>query len=400
MGVSVRAVIVEVPGYRLAEPLGAGATGVVYEASRLADGAAVAVKLVHPELVDPQYRDRLRREARLAGAVVHPGVVRVHEVGGEGDQAWLVMDRLSGPDLQQLLENHGPLPIDRAVGLMTQVAEAVDVLHRAGVIHRDLKPANIILDGDRPMVADFGVARQLVSLESSTGMDLSGGAGWLQSGSPSGPSLGSVAGTVAYMAPEQWRGDPVSAATDVYALGGTLFTLLTGERPFNRRTLPELAYAVAILPPPMPSLYGVPAAFDEVVRRAMAKEPGERYATAAEFGEALQAAADGEVAAVAPVRRRRRVAWWATIAVPVVVVAGVGATVLAQGHETPETKLTVCAQDATVRDAPRSKTVIAKVYRGDQLTPIAERDGASWVHVQLPDGRSGWALTDFVRHQC
>jgi serine/threonine protein kinase len=309
------------------------------------------------------------------------------------------MDRLSGPDLQRLLDSDGPLAPERAVDLMTQVAEAVDVLHRAGVIHRDLKPANIILDGDRPMVADFGVARQLVSLESSTGMDLSGGAGWLQSGSPSGPSLGAVAGTVAYMAPEQWRGDPVSAATDVYALGGTLFTLLTGERPFNRRTLPELAYAVAILPPPMPSLYGVPAAFDEVVRRAMAKEPENRYASAAAFGEALKAAAAGVPAAVQRVRRRR-IAWWAAIAVPVVVVGGVAATVLAQGHETPATKLTVCAQDATVRDAPRSKTVIAKVYRGDQLTPIAERDGASWVHVQLPDGRTGWALTEFVRHQC
>ncbi|MDX6261245.1 MAG: eukaryotic-like serine/threonine-protein kinase, partial [Kribbellaceae bacterium] len=169
---------------------------------------------------------------------------------------------------------------------------------------------------------------------------------------------------------------------------------------FNRRTLPELAYAVAILPPPMPSLYGVPAAFDEVVRRAMAKEPERRYPTAAEFGEALQAAAAGSAVPAVHRVRRRRVAVWAAIAVPVVVVGGVAATVLAQGHETPATKLTVCAEDATVRDAPRSKTVIAKVYRGDQLTPIAERDGDSWVHVQLPDGRNGWALTDFVRHQC
>ncbi|MEV8372617.1 serine/threonine protein kinase [Kribbella sp. NPDC056861] len=391
--------IVEVPGYRLAEPLGAGATGAVYEATRLADGAAFAVKVVHPELVDPQYRDRLRREARLAGAVVHPGVVRVHEVGGEGDRAWLVMDRLSGPDLQCLLESDGPLAPDRAVEMMAQVAEAVDVLHQAGVIHRDLKPANIILDGDRPMVADFGVARQLVSLESSTGMDLSDGVGWLQSGSPSGPSLGAAAGTVAYMAPEQWRGDPVSAASDVYALGGTLFSLLTGERPFNRRTLPELAYAVAMLPPPMPSLYGVPAGFDAVIRRAMAKEPGERYATAAAFADALRTAAAGGELPVQRVRRRR-VALWAAIAVPVVVAGGIGATVLAQGHGSPASKLTVCAEDATVRDAPRSRTVVAKVYRGDQLTPIAPRDGDSWVHVELADGRTGWALTDFVRHQC
>jgi serine/threonine protein kinase len=396
----VRAVIVEVPGYRLAEPLGAGATGVVYAANRLADGRSVAVKVVHPELVDPQYRDRLRREARLAAAVDHPGVVRVHAVGGDGDRAWLAMDRLSGPDLQRLLEDQGPLPVDRAVALLTEVAGAVDAMHQAGVIHRDLKPANIILDGDRPTVADFGVARQLASLESSTGMDLSGGADWLRSGSASGPSLGAMAGTVAYMAPEQWRGEAVSAATDVYALGGTLFTLLTGRRPFDRRTLPELAYAVAMLPPPAPSAYGVPAGFDEVVRTAMAKAPEERYPSARAFAEALGAAATGSV------RRTRRTRWTrgrvgklVAIAAPVIAIGGVGATVLAQGQAQPA-QLTVCAQDATVRDAPRSRTVIATVHRGDQLTPISQHDGDTWVHVRLADGRNGWSLTEFVRHQC
>jgi serine/threonine protein kinase len=392
----VRAVIVEVPGYRLAEPLGAGATGVVYAANRLADGRSVAVKVVHPELVDPQYRDRLRREARLAAAVDHPGVVRVHAVGGDGDQAWLAMDRLSGPDLQRLIEDEGALPVERVVALLTEVAGAVDAMHQAGVIHRDLKPANIILDGDRPTVADFGVARQLASLESSTGMDLSGGAEWLRSGSASGPSLGAMAGTVAYMAPEQWRGEAVSAATDVYALGGTLFTLLTGRRPFDRRTLPELAYAVAMLPPPAPSAYGVPAGFDEVVRTAMAKAPEERYSSAQAFAEALGAAVTGS-----PRRgwTRRRVGKLVAIAAPVIAIGGVGATLLAQGHAQPA-QLTVCAQDATVRDAPRSRTVIATVHRGDQLTPISQHDGDSWVHVRLPDGRNGWSLTEFVRHQC
>lgn len=395
MGISVRAVIVEVPGYRLAEPLGAGATGVVYAANRLADGRSVAVKVVHPELVDPQYRDRLRREARLAAAVDHPGVVRIHAVGGDGDQAWLAMDRLSGPDLQRLVENEGPLPVERVVALLVEVAGAVEAMHQAGVIHRDLKPANIILDGDRPTVADFGVARQLASIESTTGMDLSGGADWLRSGTASGPSLGAMAGTVAYMAPEQWRGESVSAATDVYALGGTLFTLLTGRRPFDQRTLPELAYAVAMLPPPAPSAYGVPAGFDEVVRTAMAKAPEDRYPSAHAFAAALSAATTG------PPKRwtRRRVGTLVAIAAPVIAIGGVGATLLVQGEEHPA-QLTVCAQDATVRDAPRSRTVIATVHRGDRLTPIAQHDGDSWVHVRLADGRNGWSLTEFVRHQC
>jgi len=394
--VSVRAVI-EVPGYRLAEPLGAGATGVVYAANRLGDGGAVAVKVVHPELVDPQYRDRLRREARLAAAVVHPGVVRVHQVGGERDQAWLAMDRLSGPDLQRLLNDEGPMEVGRAAGLMAEVADAVDAMHAAGVIHRDLKPANIILDHDRPMVADFGVARQLASLESTTGLDLTGEAAWLHSGSPSGPALGAMAGTVAYMAPEQWRGDPVTPATDVYALGGTLFSLLTGHRPNERRTLPELAYAVAMLPPPMPSSYGVSSAYDEVVRKAMAKDAADRYPTAAAFAEALRAAAAGRPSAQ---RNRRRVGRWVTVAVAVVGVGVAGTALVARGHQASDDRLTVCAQDATVRDAPRSRTVVATVYRGDRLTPIAPRDGDTWVHVRLPDGRTGWSLTDYVRHQC
>ncbi|MFC9693123.1 serine/threonine protein kinase [Kribbella sp. NPDC056951] len=396
--------IVEVPGYRLAEPLGAGATGVVYAGVRLADGGSVAVKVVHPELVDPQYRDRLRREARLAEAVVHPGVVRVHEVGGERDQAWLVMDRLSGPDLQHLLDSEGPLPIERAVELLADVADAVDAVHRAGVIHRDLKPANIILDNGRPLVADFGVARQLASLESTTGLDLSGDA-WLHSGTPSGPSLGSMAGTVAYMAPEQWRGDPVTPATDVYALGGTLYALLTGRRPYERRTLPELAYAVAMLPPPTTNTQ-----YDEVIRQAMSKHPADRHPTAAAFATALRAAAGGAATSQPPQPRRwggagsrwsrRRVVGVMAGGIAVVGVAIAAATVLLQGREGTVEQLTVCAQDATVRDAPRSRAVVATVYRGDRLTPIEQRDGETWVHVRLPDGRTGWSLTEYVRHSC
>ncbi|WP_165952740.1 serine/threonine protein kinase [Kribbella albertanoniae] len=383
--------IVEVPGYRLAEPLGAGATGVVYAGVRLADGEAVAVKVVHPELVDSQYRDRLRREAQLAEAVVHPGVVRVHEVGGERDQAWLAMDRLSGPDLQQLLDSDGPFSVSRAVELLADVADAVDAVHRAGVIHRDLKPANIILHDGRPMVADFGVARQLASVESTTGLDLSGDA-WLHSGTPSGPSLGAMAGTVAYMAPEQWRGDPVTPATDVYALGGTLYALLTGHRPYERRTLPELAYAVAMLPPPTTGN----EQYDEVVRRAMAKDPADRYSTAAGFANALRGAGGGSRSGVR--WGRRRVVAVAAAGVAVLGVGIVAGTVLSQGG--PVEQLTVCAEDATVRDAPRSRTVVATVYRGDRLTPVAPRDGASWVQVRLPDGRTGWSLTEYVRHSC
>ncbi|MEU4197834.1 serine/threonine protein kinase [Kribbella sp. NPDC026611] len=376
---------VEVPGYRLAEPLGAGATGVVYAASRLADGGSVAIKVVHPEMVDPQYLDRLRREARLAAAVVHPGVVRVHEVGGERDQAWLVMDRLTGPDLQHLLASEGPLPAERAASLMIEVADAVDAMHAAGIIHRDLKPANVILHGGRPLVADFGVARQ----QAATGTDLTND--WLHSAS--GPPLGTMAGTVAYMSPEQWRGDPVTPATDVYALAGTLYTLLTNKPPYDRKTLPELAYAVAMLPAPTT---GLPT-YDAVIAKAMAKDPADRFLSAAAFAEALRSVVAGRT----PVRRRpTRVVRWAAAAIAVSAVVAAGTAYAVHNHQAGDEQLTVCAQDATVRDAPRGKTVVATVYRGDRLTAVHPRDGEVWVHVRLPDGRTGWSLTDWVRRHC
>jgi serine/threonine protein kinase len=309
------------------------------------------------------------------------------------------MDRLTGPDLGRQLELEGPMAPDRAASLMAMVADAVDSVHQAGVIHGDLKPANIILDNGRPLVGDFGVARQLIDPQPAGRMDLTGGSAWIRTGDPSlasDPVSGDL-GTVAYMPPEQWRGDGISAATDVYALGGTLFTLLTGRRPFERQTLPELAYAVAIVPAPRPSAFDVPRVFDDVVGMAMAKEPRDRFPTAAAFADAVRAAARG--AKVAPPRRVRNV-WPVITAVAALACLGLGAALLLVPYRSavPD-DLTVCAVDASVRDVPHGHT-IALLHRGDHVSPLDARDGDAWVHVKLPDGRTGWSLTDFVRHSC
>ncbi|MGH3940895.1 MAG: protein kinase domain-containing protein [Pseudonocardiaceae bacterium] len=167
--------VIDVGGYRLEEEIGAGGMGVVYRATRIADGTSVAVKVLHGQVVvgDGEYLRRLRSEAELAGSVAHHGVVRVHEVGGDGETAWLAMD---------------------------------------------LKPANILLDGERPLVADFGVARPGATVESTLGIGLTGGTGWAHTGTGPEAALLPGSGTVTYMAPEQWRGEQGDARTDVYAL--------------------------------------------------------------------------------------------------------------------------------------------------------------------------------------
>lgn len=402
----------DVHGYRLDEEIGAGGTGVVYRATRIADGTSVAVKVLRAQVAtdDEKYLRRLRTEAELANSVEHPGVVRVHEVGGDGDTAWLAMDLISGPDLQQLLDDHGPLPAKRAAELLAQVADAVAAVHAAGLVHRDLKPANILFEGHRPLVADFGVARPVATVESTLGIGLSGGTDWAHTGTgpESDPPPG--AGTVAYMAPEQWRGEQGNARTDVYALGGTLYTALTGRRPFQHRALPELAYAVAMTPPPAPSADGAPTAFDAVVATAMAKDPNERYPDVTTFAAAVRAAAacrplpevqpTGKPAATpsgAPPPRGRMLTLAA--ATPLIIAAGLSIWKPWSTEPTTIEKI-VCPRDMTVRDEARSKTVIATLQRNDRIQIHTDSPVPGWAQADLPDGRQGWVLTQFLGPPC
>jgi serine/threonine protein kinase len=408
--------VTNVRGYRLEEEIGAGGMGVVYRATRIADGTSVAVKVLRGQVVtgDEEYLRRLRTEAGLAGSVEHHGVVRVHEVGDEGDIAWLAMDLVSGPDLQRLLDDRGPLSPERAAELLAQVADAVAAVHAAGLVHRDLKPANILLEGERPLVADFGVARPTATVESTLGIGLTGSTDWARTGTgPESAALpGTGAGTVAYMAPEQWRGEQGDARTDVYALGGTLYAALTGRRPFQHRALPELAYAVAMIPPPAPSADGAPTAFDAVVATAMAKDPDKRYPDATMFAAAVRAAAAGRplpdvaatgnlAAAPSSVPQRRRRLLTIAAATTTLLSIGVGLTVWRPWLTEPTTvEKTVCAWDMTVRNAARSKAVIATLRRDDRIQVHTEMADHGWAQVDLPDGRRGWVLAEYLGPPC
>ena len=255
-----------VAGFRIVALIGDGAMGSVFRAEA-PDGRAVALKLLLPALArDDRFRRRFLRESRIAAGLRHPYVVPVVASGEADGSLYLVMEHVDGPDLRAVLRREGRLEPDRALELLGKVADALDAAHAAGLIHRDVKPANILIDGDRAVVCDFGLARHVSTVESLTA------------------DRGFV-GTVDYVAPEQIEGKEIDARVDVYALGCVLYECLTGERPFARDT--ELATVYAHLSEEPPRVTAarpeLPSGLDDVVATALAKDPDERYATAGEL---------------------------------------------------------------------------------------------------------------------
>jgi YVTN family beta-propeller protein len=251
----------EIAGYRIEEQIARGGMGVVYRATHLGLDRPVALKVIARELVDrPGFRERFLRESRLAARLEHPAVVPVYDSREVDGELIVAMRLIKGGDLRRLIDREGPLPPHRAINLLAQVADALDAAHVAGVVHRDVKPHNILVEGDRAYLSDFGLAKAI---------------------DESNASGASVVGTAQYMSPEQWRGDSIGPAADVYSLGCVLYEALTGIPPFHR--------AETEAPPEMPQ--GVEAA----IRRAVAAEPGERYASAGALVAAARAAEGSEV---------------------------------------------------------------------------------------------------------
>jgi DNA-binding beta-propeller fold protein YncE/predicted Ser/Thr protein kinase len=253
-------------GYRIDALIARGGMGVVYRATQLALERPVALKVISRELADKEgFRERFLRESRLAAGLDHPSVVPVYDAREEDGELIVAMRLVEGGDLRKLIDREGPLEAERAIALLGQIAEALDAAHAAGIVHRDVKPHNILVEGDRAYLSDFGLAKA-----------------YEETGSGSGAS---VVGTVEYMAPEQWRGERVGPAADIYALGCVLYEALTGVVPYARKeadTEPE-----------------VPEGIDAVIERAVSKDPAERYRTA---GELIAAAGDREDATLAKTR--------------------------------------------------------------------------------------------------
>ncbi len=278
-----------VAGCRIESVVGRGGMGVVYRARDLELDRVVAVKVIAPELLeDPDIRERFLNESRIAASIEHPNVIPVHSAGERDGVAYLVMRLIEGDDVRTLIRRDGPLRPGRAADVAAQAAGGLDAIHRAGYVHRDIKPANVLADRDGHVyITDFGLAKQLLTRRGAT-------------------RTGQWVGTLDYVAPEQIRGGRVDARADVYALGGVLCFMLTGEVPFERDSDEAKLWAQLSEPPPVPSRLraGVPRELDRVVARAMAKDADDRYPSAGDLGRAARAAAGGG----APPQRERIVA--------------------------------------------------------------------------------------------
>ncbi|MGA3238656.1 MAG: serine/threonine-protein kinase [Bryobacteraceae bacterium] len=269
--------------YLVTGELGRGAMGIVYEAIDPLIGRKVAVKVIHLQAFADAgearfLRDRLFREARSAGALSHPGIVVVFDVGQEGDLAFIAMERVEGVSLYQVLASGGKIPRAEAFEILRQAASALDYAHRNGVVHRDIKPANIMLDkGVTVKVADFGIAK-ITSTEHHT-------------------VTGMVMGTPSYMSPEQIEALPADGRSDQFSLAVVAYELLAGRRPFQSDSLATLAHMIVFADRPSartlnPSL---PADVDMVFRRSLARLPTDRYPTCTDFVWALEEASKAAV---------------------------------------------------------------------------------------------------------
>src|SRR4051794_24086036 len=252
--------------------------GVVYAATDLSLHRPVAIKVIASERADDaDFRERFQREARLAASFDHPNVIPVYAAGEEDGHLYIAMRLVDGIDLHRLLRRDGPVPFQRAADIVRQIAEALDAAHAAGLVHRDVKPANVLLADRHVYLGDFGITRAIDADTQVTETD-------------------EHAGTVDFMSPEQLRGQRTDARSDVYALGCLLYTALTGVTPFQRPTV--AATITAHLEAPAPRISdrsGIPVEFDEVVYRALEKDPERRYPSAGDLGRAAIAAAQGQV---------------------------------------------------------------------------------------------------------
>src|SRR5919106_687873 len=262
--------------YRMIRKLGGGGMADVYLAEDQELGRRVAIKILHERYAnDDQFVERFRREAKHAAGLSHPNVVSIFDRGETNGSYYIVMEYVEGKTLKELIRSRGPCPIPVAIAYTRQILSALRYAHRSGLIHRDIKPHNVIVDSEGVVkVTDFGIAR---------------------AGASQMTEEGSIIGTAQYLSPEQARGAPVDQTSDLYSTGVVLFELLTGDVPFTGETPVEIAMKHLSEIPDAPSQRrrDVPPDLDLVVLRALAKDPAERYQSAAAMDSDLDIVAHG-----------------------------------------------------------------------------------------------------------
>jgi len=264
--------------YRILRKLGSGGMANVYLAEDEELGRRVAIKILNERYAgDDLFIERFRREAKSAASLSHPNIVSIYDRGEAEGTYYIAMEVIEGRSLKELIMTHGALPVHTAIGYAKQLLEALRFAHRHGIIHRDIKPHNVLVSADQQVkaneprlkVTDFGIARH---------------------GASQMTEAGSIMGTAQYLSPEQARGAPVTAASDLYSAGVVLYEMLTGKVPFAGDSAIEIAMKhVNELPKPPSSLRPeIPPELDQIVLRALAKDPEDRYQTAEEFIEDLE----------------------------------------------------------------------------------------------------------------
>jgi len=260
--------------YQIVEKIGKGTTGLVYKGMDPKINRLVAIKVIRfsddfdEEMVD-EIRERFLREAEIAGKLSHPGIVTIHDVGEDDDLTYMAMEYLEGESLNHYCSNEKRLTLTRVLDVVAKVAEALDYAHKQGVIHRDIKPANImLLRNGNIKVTDFGIAKAISSSRTKTGV---------------------ILGTPNYMSPEQIMGHKIDARTDIFSLGVLFFQLLTGKLPFHGENLSALLYHITQGKHPSVRLIesGIPKACEQIIDKALAKNPKDRFRTAGQMARYL-----------------------------------------------------------------------------------------------------------------
>jgi serine/threonine-protein kinase len=307
--------------YRILEPIGAGGMGEVYRARDARLDRDVAIKVLQaPLATEPGARARFGREAKAVAALSHPGILEIYDVGVEGDICYSVTELLEGETLRARLER-GALPWRDAVEIGRAVAQALAAAHAREIVHRDLKPENVFLTRDgKTKILDFGLARRL---------EPEGAGGSFEATAEYATRPGTVVGTLGYMSPEQLRGLPTDARTDVFAFGAMLYEMLAGRRPFQRGSAAETAAAVLKEDPlPLGALsVAVPRVLEATIERCLGKDPARRFASAAEIAPLLSALDER------PAARLPRAAAYVAGAL---LLAGAGGAFLWRGLSRPE----------------------------------------------------------------